>query len=259
MKKFKLNYLLGLGMIAGILASCAPAESIDPDNDVNPDGKYTVNYGVQVVPVGDIQRGANNATVTIQTQNGVTTKTVGQDGIAVFENIAAGTVSGYVSSPGFASVNFKSTISFQNVDVNTNGYVSSTVYIPARNADMNGRVYGDYDQDFDFTLTDNGNFQVVDMMVKYSLAGYPMGAGDGALSQVSLDYNSYAVSSDIQGTFGFTQLATTDQGHWSAVLRMEDVSITDGATDVQTIFNVGNIPVALPAGETVEMGDVYAF
>ncbi len=253
----KLRFLLGLGVIAGALASCAP-ETIPADADGNADGKYTVNYAVQVVPIGDVTRGLNGASVTIQTQAGVTTKSVGEDGIAVFEGLNAGTISGYVSAPGYGSVNFKATCNAYNVDVNTNGYVSSTVYIPAMNADVNGRVYGDFDQDADFTLTDNGNFQAVDLMVKYSLGMYPMGSGDGALTQVSLDVANYGVVSDGFGSFTFTGLPNTDMGYFSAIIRMQDVSITDPATDFQTIYNFGNMPVNLAPGETMELGDIYA-
>src|SRR5688572_8164700 len=183
----KLSFLLGFGLITAAFMSCTP-ETIPADGDGNADGKYTVNYAVQVVPVGDVTRGLNGASVTIQTQNGVTTKSVGSDGIAVFENLNAGTISGYVSAPGYASVNFKATCAAYNVDVNTQGYVSSTVYIPARNAAVAGRLRGDFDQDGDFTLADNGNFQVLDLKVRYYLGAYPMGSGDGALTSVSLDY-----------------------------------------------------------------------
>src|SRR5687767_15098756 len=120
MRKFK--FLLGVGVLAGALFSCAP-ETIPADADGNPDGKYTVNYSVQVVPVGSVSRGLDGATVTLQTQAGVTTKTVGPDGIATFDGLNAGTISGYVSAPGYASVNFKATCAPNNVDVNTQGYV----------------------------------------------------------------------------------------------------------------------------------------
>lgn len=257
MKKFKL--FLGFGLIAGVLASCAP-ETIPADADGNADGKYTVNYAVQVVPVGDVTRGLTNASVTIQTQAGVTTKTVGADGIAVFENLNAGTISGYVSAPGFASVNFKANCSAYNVDVNTQGYVSSTVYIPAKNADVAGRVYGDFDYDGNTALTDAGNFQVVNLMVKYAIgAGYPMGAGDGALTQVSLDYNTYAQASASDGTFSLVGIPNTDLGYLAATVRMEDVVYTDPVFLNQVIFGFAPFATGLMPGEVNELGDLYAF
>lgn len=254
----KLRFLLGFGVIAGALMSCQP-ETIPADNDGNPDGKYTVNYSVQVIPVGDVSRGLNGATVTIQTQAGVTTKTVGSDGIAVFDGLNAGTISGYVSAPGFASVNFKATCAAYNQDVNTQGYVSSTVYIPAMNVDVNGRVYGDYDLDGDNTLTDAQNFQTVNLMVKYGTGAYPMGTGDGALTQVSLDYNTYAVTSDATGTFAFTALPNTDMGYFSAFLRMEDVNIYYAPTSSNYVFNFPNLALGLQPGETIELADINAF
>jgi hypothetical protein len=254
----KLRFLLGLGVIAGALMSCAP-ETIPADGDGNPDGKYTVNYSVQVVPVGDVSRGLNGATVTLQTQAGVTTKTVGSDGIAVFEGLNAGTISGYVSAPGFASVNFKATCASYNQDVNTQGYVSSTVYIPAMNSDLNGRVYGDYDIDFDASLTDAQNFQAVNLMVKYAPNAYPMGSGDGMLTQVSLDYNTYASASDAVGVFSFTGLPNTDMGYFSAALRMEDVNIYYVPSSSNIVFNFGNMPLSLQPGEVTELGDIQAY
>lgn len=253
----KLKFLLGLGLITGALMSCQP-ETIPADSDGNPDGKYTVNYAVQVVPIGDVSRGLNGATVTVQTQNGVTTKTVGADGIAVFEGVNAGTISGYVSAPGFASVNFKAFCNTNNVDVNTQGYVSSTVYIPALNSDVNGRIYGDYDLDADATLSDAANFQIVNVMVKYGIGGYPMGFGDGALTQVSLDFNTYAEVSDAQGVFAFTGLPNTDMNYFTAGLRIEDVNIYYAPTSSNYVFNFGTLNISLMPGETLEMGDIYA-
>lgn len=253
----KLKFLLGLGLITGALMSCQP-ETIPADSDGNPDGKYTVNYSVQVVPLGSVSRGLNGASVTLQTQNGVTTKTVGSDGLAVFEGINAGTISGYVSAPGYASVNFKAFCSTNNVDVNTQGYVTSTVYIPEINSELNGRVYGDYDLDGDMTLNDAANFQTVNLMVKYAPSFYPMGSGDGALTQVSLDFNTYAVTSDAQGVFAFTALPNTDMNYFSAALRMEHLNVYDNPSNSNIVFDFGNISVSLMPGETTEMGDIFA-
>lgn len=254
----KLKFLLGLGVLAGAAFSCTP-ETIPADSDTNPDGKYTVNYSVQVVPVGDVSRGLEGASVTIQTQAGVTTKSVGPDGIAVFDGLNAGTISGYVSAPGFASVNFKATCGTNNVDVNTQGYVSSTVYIPAINSELNGRVYGDYDLDGDMTLNDAANFQSVNLMVKYAPSFYPMGTGDGMLTQVSLDFNTYAVASDAQGVFTFPALPNTDMGYFSAGLRMEQLNVYDNPSNSNVVFDFGTLPLNLMAGESTEMGDIYSY
>jgi hypothetical protein len=254
----KLRFLLGFGLITGALMSCAP-ETIPADADGNADGKYTVNYAVQVVPIGDVSRGLNGASVTIQTQNGVTTKTVGADGIAVFENLNAGTISGYVSAPGYASVNFKATCAAYNVDVNTNGYVSSTVYIPAMNSGIQGRFFADWDQDADNSLTDNGNFEPVDIKVRYNVAGgYPMGSGDGALTQVHLDVNTYGDVADANGEFLFDALPNTDMGYFSATMKIDDVSVLDNATSTYYIvYSYGPVGISLMPGETLQLGDIY--
>lgn len=258
MKQFKLNYLLGLGLVVGMLASCAP-ESIEPDNDGNADGKYTLNYAVQVIPVGDVSRGLNGASVTLQTQNGITTKSVGSDGIAVFENINAGTISGYVSAPGYASINFKSTAAFNNVDVNSQGYVTSTVYLIATNGEVEGRLYADWDQDGNTTITDPGNFQAVNLMVKYGIgAAYPMGAGDGALTQVSLDYTTYASATDANGFYTISNLPNTEMAYLTATLRMENVSLPSVAVpQAQVTWSWGPWGLSLMPGETMQWGDIY--
>jgi hypothetical protein len=253
----KLRFLLGFGIIAGALMSCQP-ETIPADGDGNADGKYTVNYGVQVIPIGNVERGATNASVTIQTQNGITTKTVGADGIAVFEGLNAGTISGYVSAPGFASVNFKATCASYNIDVNTQGYVSSTVYIPAKNGAVAGRLRGDFDQDGDYTLGDNGNFQALNLKVKYAITGaYPMGTGDGALSQVSLDVNTYADVTTNTGTFLMDNLPNTDLGYFSATIHMDNLNLVSvSAPPAQVIYQWGPYALSLVPGETQEWGDL---
>jgi hypothetical protein len=256
MKQFRL--LAGIGILAGVLTSCAP-ETIPADSDGNPDGKYTINYGVQVIPVGNVDRGQVDASVTIQTQNGVTTKTVGPDGIAVFEGLNAGTISGYVSANGYAAVNFKAYCAPNNVDVNSNGYVSSTVYIPAMNSGVNGRLYGDFNQDGNTTLTDPGNFQVIDMFIKYNVSpSYPMGTGDGALTQVSLDYTTYGTTCTSTGAFSFAAMPNTDLNYFGALLKMEQFVYVDPVTQYQTILDFAPFPITLPPGEETELGDVYA-
>ena len=257
MKKFK--FLLGLGLVAGALMSCQP-ETIPADSDAVPDGKYTINYGVQVVPIGNVERGAVNASVTIQTQNGVTTKSVGSDGIAVFEGLNAGTISGYVSADGYASVNFQATCTQNHVDVNSNGYVSSTVYIPAKNAAVEGRLFADWDQDGNTALTDPGNFQAVNLKVRYyvNTGAYPMGTGDGALTQVSLDYSTYADVTQSTGNFLVDSLPNTDQGYFLATLKMDDVTLPNlSAPPGQIVWSWGPYTASLVPGETAEWGDIY--
>ncbi len=256
MRNFK--SLLGFGVIAVALFSCTP-ETIPADADGNADGKYTINYAVQVVAVGDVTRGLNGATVTLQTQNGVTTKTVGADGIAVFEGLNAGTISGYVSAPGYASVNFKATAAAYNIDVNTNGYVTSTIYIPAKNSGIAGRLYADWDQDGNLTITDPGNVQVVDLKVRYNItAGYPMGTGDGMLTQVSLDYNTYASATDANGNYLIENLPNDDLGYFAATFKMDDVSLPDAVTiGAQRIWSYGPVAISLIPGEIDERGDTY--
>lgn len=254
MRNFKL--LLGFGLLAGVLSSCA-TETIPADSDATPDGKYTINYGVQVVPVGDVDRGLNGATVTIQTQNGVTTKTVGADGIAVFENLNAGTISGYVSAPGFASINFKAFCAPTNVDVNTNGYVSSTVYILAKNASVAGRLCADTDQDGDNTLTDAGNFMAYDLMLKYTLGAYPMGTGDGMLTQVSLDYYTYTEATAATGIFVFDSLPNTSGGYFNVSMKTDPISLPNIAFPPYQIVYMYNFGAfQLSPGETLELGDI---
>lgn len=251
----KFKFLSILVLSAALITSCTK-ESIDPDNDGIADGKQTINYSVQVIGIGELGKGLSGAEVTLHTQGGTTTKTVNSDGIAVFENINAGTISGYVRKEGYASVNFTAFVSEQHVDVNTNKYASSTVYIPAMNSAVRGRLYGDFDLDGTGGLSDPGNFKAINVHIRYYPTSYPMGSGDGGLTNVSLDVNTYVEMTATDGNFTIDSLPNTDLGYFGAGFQPEAIREVDAVTGAQVIFNFPGFFISLPPGSTTQLGDL---
>lgn len=254
MKKLMYKFA-GLFMVTSLMVAC-----VQPDSgDGVPDGNLTINYAVQVVPVGDVAKGLNGASVTIQVNGETKTSTVGADGIAVFEDIKPGTVSGYVSATGFASMNFSATISKTNVDANTTDFVTSTVYLIGMNSTIDGRIYGDWDLDGNTTLTDAGNFQAVDLYVSYNLAAYPMGAGNGALNSVSMDVTTYGITTAADGRFSLANIPNTFNGYVTATYWVADEVMTDPVSGATVVMNVPSTGVTLNPGVTKNIGDIFAF
>lgn len=257
MKKFQLS---ALALIAGVIVftSCNPNDT--DGNPSIPDGDLTINYAVQVVPVGDVQKGLNGATVTIQAKGQTKTATVNADGLAIFENIKPGTVSGYVTANGYTSINFTAAINKTNIDVNTVDFVTSTVYVIATNSGLAGQVYGDYNNDGVSNPTDANDRQAVSMYVTYGISGnYPMGSGTGALISVSLDAATYGKDSDGTGNFTFTNIPSTINGYLTANYWMKDIlDPDDNNNGLFQIFTIGATPVSLPPGETRQLGQIMA-
>lgn len=238
-----------------------PATPIIATNENNvPNGVTTVNYSVQIVPVGNTGKaaGLSGATVTIMFKGVVKTATVDPSGIAVFDGLAPGQVSGYVSAPGFTTINFTAslTANYINNDNHHTEYATSTVYLIKKNADLGGRIYGDFDMDGNTSVTQAGNFQTVTVWVSYSVSSYPMGTGNGMLTSVSLDTAAFTVTSDATGNFSFTGLPSTGTG-LSAQYWMEDVKKiqSSGAT---RIFNFAPTSVTMRAAVKTEVGDKQA-
>jgi hypothetical protein len=86
-----------------------------------------------------------------------------------------------------------------------------------------------------------------------------MGAGDGMLTQVSLDYTSYATVTAANGAFSLDSLPNTDLAYFASTLRMQQFVYIDPVTQFQTILYFNPLAVSLQPGETQELGDLYAF
>jgi hypothetical protein len=264
--KNKTNLLLAVGIAFVSFSSCKKdtEEEVDPvvtpivnENDV-PNGITTVNYSVQVVPEGNV-RGLTNATVTVQ-YNGITrTVTVDGSGIAVFDNLSPGHVSGYVKADGYSAINFTAVFTETNntSDANHVDYAASTIYLIKNNSALQGRVYGDYDLDGNSTISQATNFQTVKMWMAYNLAGYPLGSGNGALASVAMDTTFFVTNSDIAGNFTFSNVPSTSVGV-TAKIGMEDVKKTDIAGNT-IIFSFAPIPVTLDPELTTHLSDILAF
>lgn len=246
------KYLLSLSLVAAsamLLVSCSK-----DDGDENPDGSLEINYAVQVVPVGNTQKGLSGATVTIQHNGETRQATTNADGIAVFENVKAGQISGNVTASGYASLNYTAGIAKTNIDANTVDYATSTIYMVATNGALKARAYGDFNYDGIVDITDNGDFTTVNAFVFYTVAGYPMGVGTGSLNTVSLDTDVYGATSTPAGVINFSNLPVTHNGYFSAQFYIADVSAIEN--DITIVYNYGPTGVTLLPGTTVDLGDV---
>lgn len=253
MKRYFLN-VAAASVMAVALVSC----TVNDSGDTIPDGNLTVNYAVQVVPVGNVDKGVEGATVTIQSGGETKSATVNADGIAVFSDVRPGTISGYVTATGYANLNFSATIQKTNVDANTEDFVTSTVYLLAANSTLEGRIYGDYDLDGNNNLNDPGNFQAVELYVSYNTGMYPMGAGNGALNAVSLDFDTYGITTQADGRFSLAGLPNTKNGYFTAQYWLRDVVLTDPVTGATVVINIGTNAIALNPGVSTSVGDVFA-
>lgn len=248
----------GLALFAATALTITSCSKAELDGDTVADGDLSVNYAVQVVPVGNVDKGLNGAIVTIQTQGSVKTATVGTDGIAVFENIKPGAVSGHVTAAGYATLNFTASINKTNVDANTTDFAASTIFMMATNSALAGRIYGDYNLDGNSQLSQAANFQAVDLYVSYGIGTYPMGSGNGALTSVSLDTDVYGITTGTDGRFNLGNLPNTSNGYFTASYWIQDVNLIDPVSGAQINYNIGNNGVALNPGVTTQVGDVLA-
>ncbi|MBN8702802.1 MAG: carboxypeptidase regulatory-like domain-containing protein [Bacteroidetes bacterium] len=265
MKTKSLFFNLLIGTL--ILTSCdkevvvEPATPIANTNENNiPNGTTTVNYAVQVIAVGETGKtsGLMGATVKIQHNGSVSTATVDASGIAVFSNVYPGIISGFVSASGYTSINFSAQVLElnTNTDANHTSYGTSTIYVYKKNSGAEGRVYADYNLDGNTTISQAANFQQVKMWMSYSLSGYPMGSGNGMLTNVTLDTAAYTVNSNVAGNFTFSSIPCMGTG-LTAKYWMEDV-VKQNTSGANVIINFNAASIVLNPNATTQVGDIFA-
>ncbi len=280
MKRFS-HYLSSLLIIAAFgFYSCSDDETpasnttITYENNV-PDGTINVNYTVQVVPgnLFDEERAAGlaNATVILTQNNETTTAVTDQAGIANFEGMKNGTVSGTVILDGFINADFTAVIDAGpiNTDVEQIAYSSSTVTIFQRNAGVDGRIWGDYiflgvDPP---TITSEFTTRTSVYVVYAVEEDYPMGEGNGKLTNVTMEYTTFKQETASDGVVDMIELPGTIEGVLSASFFMEDNVIPDPTPgsnkvflfNIQPIDNSQGIPLNLIPGSTYHLGDLQAF
>lgn len=255
-------------MVAISLAGCSKekdSEPMPPNNIAS--GQARITYTVQVVPAGTSANGRTQglagAIVSIVQGGKVISDTVGETGLAVFKNLAPGTVSGFIKATNYLSTNFTSTLDqeFSAGDSAIKLYISSSVRVYATNCRLAGRVFGDFDLT---NINPNPNLPAytrggIRMRVSYKLNNYPMGSGPGRLSSVSIQPQSFVNSTNVLGGFDFTKLASTEDGVLSADLVMEDylVNTVQGNARIFRLAQPIN-NLRLRSGAVTQTGDILA-
>ena len=279
MKRFS-HYLSSLLVIAAFgFSSCSNSEDtpsttkITYENNV-PDGTITVNYTVQVVPGNQFEdgrvAGLANATVILTQNNETSTVVTDQAGIANFEGMKNGTVSGTVILDGYIDMDFTAEIDAGpvNTDIEQIVYSSSTVTLFQRNAGVAGRIWGDYiflgvePPTITSEFTTRTNVYVV-----YSMGDdYPMGDGSGRLTSANMNITTFRQETASDGNIDMIDLPGTIDGMLNARFFMEDVVIPDPTPgsnkvilfNIQPIENSEGIPMNMIPGSTVQLGDMQA-
>ncbi|MFN0048651.1 MAG: hypothetical protein ACKVOU_05980 [Cytophagales bacterium] len=164
MKKVKV-YLFSAIVGAALLQGCSNAskEVVAPTvTNVNehPNGLiqkrilYTVHVLSSAVAGNSRQEGLLDADVTVSQNGRITTKKVGQNGMAIFDDIYEGSISVYVTAAGHASVNLVNSNLYINEDADDNNSnqtltegVTQLVTLPTLNNGLKGRFLLDTDKD----------------------------------------------------------------------------------------------------------------
>jgi hypothetical protein len=111
--------MIGVAISAVMLNGCKTPDVVAPtvlQPNTYPNGVITelVDLSVQVTPTintnggGRVEGNITGAQVSISQNGSTQTQTVGANGIAVFEGLYPGSVSVFVTAPGFASYNYPS-------------------------------------------------------------------------------------------------------------------------------------------------------
>lgn len=229
MKKLN-SYFLAIMLGGLVFTTACDKESVNPpavlsENNV-PNGRIKMVYSVQVMASNNVQggktSGVQGATVTVVTANGKSVSApVGEDGIAIFNDIKPGTISGFVKATDHSSVNFTAdlTPTVAPGDSDQVQFAASNVYIYKRNATLSGRVYGD------LTFSGTPVVYIADKPVRvvYTTTNYKMGTGLGKLTSVSVEPGIITSNTDQDGVFSIAGLLPTEDGTISAKFVVDDI------------------------------------
>ncbi len=237
-----------------------------------PKGVASYNYSVQVVPgnasIDGKVSGIEGAFVTISQGGESMVQSTVSGGIAHFEGLNPGTVNGSVlTGEDDPIVNFTAEILPEtlNNDSNQVRNVSTTVTVFQKNSELEARIYGDYNLlGVPPALQDPNNFTSTTVFVVYKILDYPMGSGNGKLTDVSVELTSVNYRSPSTGVIRITDIPGTVEGVLEAQLYMEDVVVTDNNTGGNVLFNIHPIrnqpgtPLNLVPGGSYNLGDIEA-
>ncbi|QNL21954.1 hypothetical protein HZR84_08385 [Hyphobacterium sp. CCMP332] len=242
------------------------------ETNTNPQGVASYNYSVQVVPgnatIDGKVSGIEGAFVTISQGGESMVQTTVAGGIAHFEGLNPGTVNGSVlTGEDDPVVNFTAEILPEtlNNDSNQVRNVSSTITVFQKNSELQARIYGDYNLlGVPPALQDPNNFKSTSVFVVYTILDYPMGSGNGKLTDVNVELTSVNFRSPSTGEIRITDIPGTVEGVLEAELFMEDVVVRDNNTGGDVLFNIHPIrnqpgtPLNLVPGGTYNLGDIEA-
>lgn len=213
-------------------SSSGAAVVVNPSNFST--GVANYNYSVQVVPgnaaVEGKVSGIEGATVIISQGGNSETQSTVAGGMAHFSGVNAGTINGTVISDGYVTMNF--TAEIMPVDLNSDSSqvinVSSTVTVFENNSELRGKVYGDYNVNrVPLDLNDPSNFLPTTVFINYHLVDYPMGAGNGALTNVNMELSTIYYTGLPSGDIRVSDIPGTVDGMLEARMYMQDIVVEE--------------------------------
>jgi hypothetical protein len=264
---------------SAILVGCTKEKETiireDGGNNNNVDPNSYVSYQVIVAPatsnegVGEATS-VQDAAVTVFVQGQPVTKTVGADGIAQFDSLRPGTVSGYVTKAGFTSVSYTADLSNAGNSGNavdgtvSSGSVSSAstlVKIYPRTAKLRLRVYGYNAITETPVASEQASRRNVNAYVTYTLGDFETGSGPGRITSMTI--SPTVVSKTLLQTENgsvIDGLAGTEDGVLQASLGLETLMVYEDINGVDVPFvlpsDAAYSDLNLITGATLNLGDV---
>ena len=243
-------------------------------------GAPKINYTIQVVDApgnsavnqlsGGRTSAVSNAVVRYINASGApANKQTDPSGMIQITDAAPGAFTGQFSAPGYALMNFTADLNPPSNVLGDSGRVynaKTTLYAIRNNAVVIGNVYGNYAAP---TVLPPVNSPLdpyhrpVALKVLYELThtgsnSYPMGAGVGRLTDISLDANTSAFRAD-GGAFQLDDAIATQSGFVSATLSMSPYTVNVPSGSYSFVLSPSNaIDLDLSSGDTLQLGYLLA-
>lgn len=212
--KYAFAALVGVATLSSCSDEIKPAVVVE-QSDYIPNGTRSFSFTMMVVPASTQGRteGLSGATVTLVQGGNTVTKTTIEDGTVSFDNLKEGDVSWYVNPGSTSGLAMMSGIS--RLEVNSNYFnnennsnqqanASYLVKLPSLNANLTGKVIGDFD--FNASTNASGVAGVI-VRLQYSFGG-ALQEQNGNKQQI--EPNFYIVTTDATGSFTFSNVPALD-------------------------------------------------
>lgn len=213
-----------------------------------PDGITKFSLSIHILSDDNSQNaredGLSGATVTINSNEGLITKTVVSSGIVVFTDLSEGEISIFVQGQkGFANYNTsvflkrtQNTSDDNSSDTEQYQLVRKEIFLPKLNTALKGIVMADFDQDFDFAQTDQGNF-----LPNISIVVKTLDKG--------IEPNTFITTTDEEGNYSFSNLPEGE-----VEIHFGDFSLPSRLDPTTRKVYSGNAKATLTAGITIDAG-----